>query len=157
MKHILQTTLAGLLLLTTETSFAQTPDAATTRALDYVGNLNIECTLGDGYQCEPVSEMQLTVEPQRLVPAEHLEIWPLVYVDFKSMDELSEAQKQFKHYKIGFGEDAQNYIVILSALLLPEVNEAGETTGLLRSTLGKSMRYLIDKTSMQIVSRQYYR
>lgn len=158
MKHlqliILAAACLGSVLAVTH---AQETDSEAQQSLKLIENAPTDCILGDGYVCDPVSEMSLTLEQKRLVPAHYLEIWPIVYVDFKAMDELSEAQKEFKHYRIGFAEDAQHYIVMFRALLLPGAGDATESTGLVNATFGKSMRYLVDKKTLQIVSRQYYR
>lgn len=157
MKHLNIFALVVSLTLSAAGINAQENDATTQRALAYIETAPTDCALGDGYVCAPVSEMSLTLEQSKLIPAEYLEVWPAVYLDFKAMDELSEAQKQFKHYKIGFAEDEQHFIVMFRALLLPDVSATGETTGLLPTSFGKSLRYLIDKSTMLIVSRQFYR
>ncbi len=137
--------------------FAYAVDDPTKRAIQYINSLQDDCVVGDAYRCEPVSESTIKLNQQTMVPAKYLGAWPAVYVDFKSIELLSEAQKDFKHYKIGFAEDGDDFLVIFRALLLPEIDDAGDITGLLRTTFGQSMRYRVNKQTLQIVERKLYR
>ena len=144
------------LLMGCET-LAEQPDVPTQNSIRYVMQQVENCTLGDGYVCQPWDEMTVITNPSSLVPAVYMQAWSAAYADFQASDELREEQKNLKHYKIGFAENQQHYLVIFSALLLPQISAAGKPEGLLRTTLGKSLRYEIDKQSLGIVSRKYYK
>lgn len=150
-----------LMMFPSSQLLAQTFDEASLRAIDYIkshtGNCQKNCTYGDGYQCESMDEAQLILNQQRMIPAIYIEFLPQIYRDFRAIEDLSDDQKNLKHYKIGFAEDDDHYVVILSALLLPEINLQGEKTGLLRTTFGRSMRYLVNKKSLKITARHYYK
>ena len=149
--------LATLALLSACESIAQEPDALTKRSIDYVLAHPDSCTLGDAYVCQPIEEMVVIADQSNMAPGTYLKVWPVAYNDFSALDELSAEQKDLKHYKIGFAENEKNYLVIFSALLLPQINAMDEPEGLLRTSFGKSMRYEIDKQSLDIVSRKYYK
>lgn len=149
--------LSTVVLMTACESIAQESDALTKRSIEYVLAHPDSCTLGDAYVCQPIDEMAVIGSQSTMAPGTYLKVWPLVYDDFSALDELSAAQKDLKHYKIGFAENENSYLVIFSALLLPQLNAAGLPEGLLRTTLGKSMRYEIDKKSLKIMSRKYYK
>ncbi len=145
-------------LLLTQQASAESTQQLRQRAIEYVNSHSQQCTLGDGYRCAPVTESQLLLNPQATVPALYLQAWPAAYADFKRLAELSEEQKDLRHYTIGFAEQGDRYLVVFNALLLPEIDPAGMATGrLLRSTLGRSMRYEIDQQSLKIISRKFYR
>lgn len=148
--------LAGLSL--SFSSAAESPTPAQQRASLYVLESPTDCTLGDGFQCESISENQISLNQQQLVPAIYLRAWPVAYADFMKLDSLDPAQKQLKHYKIGFAEDEANFIVIFRALLLPELDSQEQPTGrLMRTGLGPSLRYKINKQSLEITERKRYR
>ena len=161
MKHsapifALATLLAGSVL--SINSQAESPTPAQQRAMAYVLESPRDCTLGDGFQCEPLSENQISLNQQQMIPAIYLQAWPVAYADFMQLDSLDPAQKQLKHYKIGFAEEEANFIVIFRALLLPELDIDGQASGrLMRTGLGPSLRYKIDKQSLEITERKRYR
>lgn len=124
------------------------------QSIEYVQGLDIDCTLDHGYRCLDVEEDDFLSHDSdsRLIPAIYLGVWPVVHADFMALEDLSEEQKELKHYKIGFTESESDYVVLFQALLLPAVVD-GEPSGLTRSTFGQSMKYWVDKTSMQIRER----
>lgn len=161
MKIIALSWLATLFTLLSGVSAAvesESTEAVRQRSVDYVLSYPQTCVVTDGYRCQSIDEAQILLQQQHAVPGRYLLAWPVVYANFKSMHELSDAQKDLHHYTVGFAENEQNLIVILNAVLLPALNDSGEPNGqLLRSTLGKSMRYELDRQSLAIVSRKYYR
>jgi hypothetical protein len=160
MNNLLKVRFAWLttaVLLSACESIAQEPDALTKRSIDYVLAHPDSCTLGDAYVCQPIEEMAVIAGQSTMAPGAYLKVWPLAYDDFRGLEELNAEQKDLKHYKIGFAENEKNYLVIFSALLLPQINAMDAPEGLLRTSLGKSMRYEIDKQSLDIVSRKYYK
>jgi len=147
-----------VLVLLAGNVFAGADGLAKQQSIDYVLGLNVACTLTDGYRCQSRDESQLLMDPQSGVPAEYLQAWPVAYADFEQLEMLTAEQKKLRHYTVGFAERDGHYIVMLNALLLPELDMAGQPGGrLLRSTLGRSMRYEIDRQSLTIISRKFYR
>lgn len=127
-------------------------------SVDYVLSHPQACVMTDGYRCQSIDETQILLKQQDSVPGRYLLAWPVAYADFKSLDSLVDAQKDLHHYTVGFAENERHFIVILNALLLPALDDEGVPNGqLLRSTLGRSMRYEIDKQNLGIVSRKFYR
>ncbi len=137
---------------------AESTESIRQRSVDYVLSHPQACVVTHGYLCQSIDEASLQLNQQLAVPAIYLLAWPVAYADFKSLDELNDAQKDLHHYTVGFAENEQNLVVILNAVLLPALDDSGEPNGqLLRSTLGRSMRYEIDRQSLAIVSRKFYR
>lgn len=127
-------------------------------SVDYVLSHPQACVMTDGYRCQSIDETQILLKQQDSVPGRYLLAWPVAYADFKSLDSLDDAQKDLHHYTVGFADNERHFIVILNALLLPALDDEGVPNGqLLRSTLGRSMRYEIDKQNLGIVSRKFYR
>ncbi len=138
-------------------TMAEPADKLTQMSIGHVMQQAGNCTLGDGYVCQPLDEMTIITNPSNLTPGVYLQAWTTAYADFQALNALTDEQKNLKHYRIGFAENQQNYLVVFSALLLPQINATGETEGLLRTTLGKSMRYELDKQTLSVVSRKYYK
>ena len=137
---------------------AELTESMRQRSVDYVLSHPQACVVTDGYRCQSIDETQILLKQRHSVPGRYLLAWPVAYVDFKSLDSLDNTQKDLNHYSVGFAENEQHFVVILNALLLPALNDEGVPNGqLLRSTLGRSMRYEIDKQNLGIVSRKFYR
>jgi len=128
------------------------------RAREWVTAQDFTCTLGDGYRCLDVAEKADT-RPSAgvVVPAIYLPIWALSYRDFQTLGELTEEQKALRHYRISFQETAEHYVIEFRGLLLPAVDTNGQVSGVLPAIYGLSVRYLIDKKSRKISSRQFMR
>ena len=153
---ILTTLVTGLML--NHVSLADSLTTAQQRAMDYVLVSPRDCTLGDGFQCDPLSESEISLNQQQMIPAVYLRAWPVAYADFMQLDSIDKAQKQLSHYRIGFAEDRANFVVVFRALLLPELDVQGQATGrLMRTGLAPSLRYKIDKQSLEITERKLYR
>ncbi len=151
-KHIaLSSGLIGLVL-----SACAMSNSLHEQALSYVSANAGDCTLQDGYECAPIKETDFLFEQDRMLAGNYLQVWPIVLADFSARDDLSAAQKELKHYKIGFTENETHYVVVFRALLLPEIKD-GQVVGVLRSGLGKSMRYEVDKARMQVDKALFYR
>lgn len=129
------------------------------RSLDYVRGLETECVLTDGYVCRE-SEEDSFMQPeswQRMIPAVYMQAWQVAYEDFTRISDLSEAQKDLKHYKIGFTENDSQYIVVLLGLAVPYIDEQGKPNGIVSAVFGRSTKYWIDKRSKDIVKRLFYK
>ncbi|MEE9448099.1 MAG: hypothetical protein V3V09_09075 [Arenicellales bacterium] len=120
-------------------------------------NAGQKCTYDDGYICAPRDEQSLKFNQQEMVPAVYLTAWQVAYEGFLRHESLSAKQKDLQHYKIGFAESADHYIVIFRALLLAEKDENGNVIGLSRGSVGKSIRYEVDKANMQVQRWQFYK
>ncbi|NOZ09465.1 MAG: hypothetical protein GXP09_00235 [Gammaproteobacteria bacterium] len=125
---------------------------------EFVSQLNEECTLTDGYVClNPEEDDFLRPNNNRiLVPGPYLQAWASAYRDFLETEELNDSQKQLKHYRVGFTEDADHYIIHLGGLMLPNIVD-GKPTGVMGVTYGLSMKYWIDKKSLKIEKRLFYK
>lgn len=129
------------------------------KSIDFVRNQELTCTLTDGYVCKS-SEEDDFLEPdswQRMVPAVYMRAWQTAYDDFQKIPDLSEGQKDLKHYKIGFTENDKYYIIVFLGLAMPYLNDNGEPTGFTSTVFGRSVKYRIDKDSIQIVKRLFYK
>lgn len=124
----------------------------------YAATLVTDCVLTDGYVCESVIEDDFLSESSqaRLVPAVYLPAWGAAYKAFNSLEDLSVDEKNLKHYRIGFTESGNDYIILFAALLLPAriVNTAPE--GVSTISFGRSMKFWINKKSLNVTKHLYY-
>jgi len=126
------------------------------RARDWVVAQDFQCTLDDGYRCLEVAEKADTRPlAGTTIPAVYLSVWALCHRDFLTIEDLTPAQKELRHYRISFQETAKYYVVEFRGLLLPAVDSRGQVSGVLPAVFGRSIRYLVDKNSVQISSRLY--
>lgn len=122
----------------------------------YVSQLKSTGAFDDGYSSvEPVSKDTIFAQ-QKMVPALYLSAWAAAYADFIKLSDLSDEQKQLKHYKIGFAETTDHFLIVFQALLLPDLLN-GRPRGVLRTTLGQSLRYLVNKQDGRVSDIKYYR
>ena len=82
--------------------------------------------------------------------------WQASYTDFQNIEDMTDAQKQLKHYVIGLTQDETHYVVLYRALLLPQVSN-GEVIGVTRGTIGRTTRYWIDKQDFSVSKRLFYK
>lgn len=128
------------------------------QSMQYVESLDGECVYDHGYVCREPSGDDLAA-PGRdaaMAPGPYLEAWSVAYRDFAGIAEMTAEQKRLKHYKIGFAETGEQYIVLFQGLLLPRL-ENGEVVGTLRATYGISTKYWIDKQTLEIDKRLFLR
>ena len=133
-------------------------DEATKKSLDYVKNLQVDCVLDHGYQCMDIKEDDF-LRPdsdKKMIPGVFLQAWEVSYADFKTIAELTDEQKELKHYKIGFTQNDDNFIVLFQGLLLPEIVD-GVPSGIIRSTFGLSTKYWVDRRTLKINKRLFLR
>ena len=126
------------------------------RSIDYVNRLSDRCTYTDGYVCTELREDNFLSadSEQRLVPGVYLHAWKVAWRDFVSLDNLTSQQKELKHYRIGFTENDQHYIVLFRALLLPRLVD-GKPQEVMQVTYGQSTKYWIEKDTLAISDRKY--
>ena len=133
-------------------------DESTKKSLEYVKNLQVDCVLDHGYRCMDITEDDfLGVESdKKMIPGVFLQAWQVSYADFKTIAELTDEQKELKHYKIGFTQNQDNFIVLFQGLLLPQIVD-GAPVGIIRSTFGLSTKYWIDRHTLKINKRLFLR
>ena len=133
-------------------------DDSLERSREFVRNLELDCTLTDGYQCAEVTEDDF-LNPdswKKMVPAPYLAAWQSCYDDFRRIPDLSAEQKELRHYKVGFTENQTAYIVLFQGLQLPFVDEEGQPTGIAGAVFGRSVKYWVDKKTLKIIKRMFY-
>jgi hypothetical protein len=116
------------------------------------------CALADGYQCgSQIEDDFLNASSQSsMVSGNLLKAWQVAVEDFQSQPDQTEEQMRLKHYKIGFTENADHYVVLFQGLLLPLVDQ-GKVVGLSRLTLGRTTRYWVSKETFGIDKRLFYK
>jgi hypothetical protein len=104
----------------------------------------------------PVQDRFLDREaPARMVPGSILRAWDACYRDFLAIEDPTEAQKDLRHYRIGFTEDDEHYIVLFSGLLLPYIDQEGKPDGVVNAVFGRSVQYWVSKQDIVIRQRLY--
>lgn len=156
-----QKTLAGLLLAITihgvMAADTSSHDEAIRKAVDYVRSLSTDCVLTDGYVCADRNSGPVSPMPDdRELPGEYLAAWAVAYRDFLRIDDLSDEQKDLRHYRVSFAAQGSDVVIDIRGLLLPRI-EDGEPVGTLLAVFGRSTRYVISRRELQIVSRHFLR
>ena len=124
---------------------------------DYVDELE-SCGFDHGYSCMPQEESDfLGIEADKaMVPGNYLKAFEVAASAFGNEQGLEPAQRDLKHYKIGFSENPDQYIVHFQGLLMPEVKD-GEVIGMTRGIYGRATRYWINKQTLTIDKRLFYK
>ncbi len=127
-------------------------------SIEYVRSMQADCTLDHGYRCRDIEENNfLGIDAdQSLVPGPYLAAWQVCYEDFRNLPDLTEEQKELKHYKIGFTESQTHFIVLFQGLLLPQLID-GKPEGTIRATFGLSTKYRVEKSTLTISERLFLR
>ena len=151
-------TVSALLALLFNQCYGVEVQESVKQSIDYVRNMQVECTLDHGYRCIEVQEDDFLGEDadRNMVPGPYLKAWYLCYEDFLSIPELTDEQKELKHYKMGFTENETHFIVLFQGLLLPEIVD-GKPVGTIRATFGLSTKYWVDKKTLNISKRLFLR
>lgn len=155
-KH-LATALSIALLLTSAPVSSQN-DPRLKPAEDYARQ-DHGCALDHGYVCRDQHEtdnFESIESNNAMIPASYLQAWQVAAADFAKLEDIEPERRELKHYKFGFTEDDQHYIIHFQALLLPEI-KAGKPEGIIRATFGLTTRYWIDKSSMAVTKRLFYK
>jgi len=142
------------LFLLTGTSHAN--DIATA-SREFVETLD-GCGFDHGYVCRSQQESNfLGVEADKMmVPGNYLKAFDIAVKAFQSAEDIKPEQKALKHYKIGFSENAQQYIVHFQGLLMPEIKD-GKVVGMTRGIYGQTTRYWINKQTLTVDQRLFYK
>ena len=120
------------------------------------------CALIDGYRCLNSKEQDfLTAAAQStMLPGGFLKAWLAALTDFSNQKDQTPAQLDLKHYKFGFTESSEHYVILFQGLLLPVIEtQDGEevVAGLLRTTYGRTTKYWITKSDFKVHSKLFYK
>ncbi len=126
---------------------------------NYAATQITDCTLADGYICEDISEDDFLSHQslKQLMPAIYFPAWQVAYDAFQKLEDLSVQQKELKHYRIGMTESDDAYIILFSALLLPEKIVDNSPQGVTNITFGQTTKFWIDKQSLEVSKYLFYR
>lgn len=124
----------------------------------WVKALDDSCVYDDGYVCKRTLEDDFLspAADGAMLPGLWMIAWSAALSDFNANDELDSDARDLKHYKIGFSQNDEHYIVLLRALLLPQLNN-GQVVGILRTSIGRTTKYWIDRNTFAVAKRQYLR
>ena len=116
------------------------------------------CALLDGYRCSnQVEDDFLSPSSQMsMVSGNILKAWLVAVEDFQLQPDQTSEQTRLKHYKIGFTENSDHYVVLFQGLLLPLVDQ-DNVVGLSRQTLGRTTRYWVNKDTFIIDKKLFYK
>ena len=137
-------------------SYGEEMQESTQKSIDYVRNLRTDCVFDHGYRCIEFEEDDFLGphSDQNMIPGPYLRAWQACYEDFKKISDLTDEQKELKHYKFGFTQNESHIIVLFQGLLLPEIVD-GEPVGTIRSVFGLSTKYWVDKATFEVSKRLF--
>ncbi len=141
------------------TAMATKPVSSREMLDEYAKTVIPTCTLGDGYRCLDIKEDDFISREslQRLTPGQYLLAFKVAYEAFSKLPELTVEQRHLKHYRIGFTESPDSYIILFMPLLLPERIENDKPVGYATATFGKTVKFWIDKRSNQVSKHLYFK
>jgi hypothetical protein len=161
MKYPAVLAVLGLVLVTGACSAGEGDNMGGISAEEYVAGLPDDCTYDDGYTCADTANIANTetaftdgVDSNGMISGTYLWAWNVAWQDFTRLDDLTDEQKKLKHYRVGFSQDRENFIIVLRPLMLPYM-EDGKPAGLSRGTIGPGVKYWIDRESRTITKRLY--
>ncbi len=121
----------------------------------FISGLDAKCAYTDGYQCHQSDPSFYSQQSQQaLVPAAYLSAWAVTSAAFAELSDLTEAQKDLRHYKIGFAEQDDQIVVLFSAIFLPYL-EGDKAEGVSTGVFGQSIKFWVDKETMAITKKLY--
>ncbi len=140
-------------------SFSVMAKDNTAEVRKYAETQVVNCTLKDGYVCEGISEDDfLSAQSQnKFIPAIYFRAWEAAYESFQNIEDLTIQQKELKHYRIGMTESGDAYIILFSALLLPQKIVDNTPEGVTNITYGQTTKFWVDKESLQVTKYLFYR
>ena len=124
------------------------------QSLNYIQDLPDNCALADGYTC--LDDANIANTRTTAIPGNYLKAWSICYEDFLNIEDLTEEQKQMRHYKIFLSQEPNHYTVEFVGLLLPYV-EQGHPVSVLTGVYGRSTKYWVDKNTFNISKRLFYK
>ena len=138
---------------------ATKPHASKEILEDFIKTLIPTCTVGDGYQCLEIEEDDF-LNPEsldKLTPGQYLLAFNAAYAAFSELAELSIEQRHLKHYRIGFTESADSFIILFMPLLLPQNIENNKPVGFSTATFGKTVKFWVDKRTYKVSKHLFYK
>ncbi|MFC1665536.1 hypothetical protein ACFL17_07915, partial [Pseudomonadota bacterium] len=129
-------------------------DAILKQSTNYILSLKNNCTRTDGYKCMDKGAIENL--KKTLLPGNYLKAWSICYQDFLNIQDLTEEQKQLRHYNIRITEDKEHYVIEFQGLLLPYV-ENGRPVSVLTGIFGRETRYWVNKDTYAISKRLFYK
>lgn len=123
------------------------------RARTYVEALDGGCTYGDGYVCAGDDEIGGTTS----VTGPYLDAWKVCHEDFLAIEDLNAQQKDLRHYRVEFAENEAMFVISLNGLLLPYMGDSGKPEGVIQAVYGRTTRYWVDKATLGITKRLFYK
>lgn len=126
---------------------------------DYAKSMIPGCTLADGYHCRDVIEDDFLSQESLdlLTPGQYLLAFNAAYEAFSELPELTIEQRHLKHYRIGFTQSSDSFIVLFMPLLLPERIENNKPVGYATATFGKTVKFWVDKKTNQVSKHLFYK
>ncbi len=129
-------------------------EQAKAQAVEYVDGLAANCDYRNGYQCADAppeigkssKAFIAAIDQSGTVSPMFLQTWPLAYDAFQNIEDLSDEQKQLKHYRIGFHYSEPLITIWFKPLLLPQIDQ-GEVVGNMRAHIGQDVRVIVDSAS----------
>ncbi|MEA3292815.1 MAG: hypothetical protein U9Q71_11010, partial [Pseudomonadota bacterium] len=129
-------------------------DSTLKNSMDYVRTLQDNCARTDGYKC--ADEAAIREFGNAILPGNYVKVWNICYDDFLKIEDLTEEQKQLRHYNIRVAEDKKHYLVEFQGLLLPYIDQ-GKPADVLMSVFGRSTKYWVRKDTFEIAKRLFYK
>ena len=122
----------------------------------FINGLDSSCVYEDGYTCAELPDPRFYSKKSQeaMLPAVYVQAWTSAYETFQNLAELTSQQKELKHYKIGFSEEKDQYIVLFSPLLLPYL-ENGEPKGISTGIYGMSVKVWVDKKTLSVTKQLF--
>lgn len=129
-------------------------DATLKNSKNYVRALQDDCVRIDGYEC--ANKSAIREFGNAILPGNYLKAWNICYDDFLKIEDLTEEQKQLRHYKFRITEDKEHYLVEYQGLLLPHIDQ-GKPKDVIMSVFGRSTKYWVRKDTFEIAKRLFYK
>lgn len=132
------------------------PENKKSELKEYIEGLDSSCLYQDGYTCAEKSDPTFYSQDAQnsMLPAGYFHAWNPAYEKFLSLVELTDKQKDLKHYKIGFAEEGDQFVVLFFPLALPYF-ENGKASGISTGIYGMSVKIWVDKKTLA-VSKQLF-
>lgn len=125
-------------------------------SIEYAKNIGDDCTLTDGYICAEINHDDFSGHnnAQIMLPGAYIPAFIVCYEHFKGIKDLSDDQKNLKHYKIRFTEDNENFIIQFGGLLLPDIKN-GKPDGIILAVYGRTTKYWVNKKTLKITKHVF--
>ena len=88
-----------------------------------------------------------------VVDGTYLAAWNVCYKEFIQIEDLTEDEKELKHYSIEFSEDRDSYIIYL----IPNLLSDNQIKKMNRIAIGRETKYWVDKATLRIRKRSFFK